>query len=99
MSRSIRWARHVARTGRMMCNIWGGGDSSEIQTFHLSCLRGQQIYRIQNLPPLGHPVTESMLRDDFEGMICGWDYDIKSNVGGTGCGIDRIHISQSRFET
>lgn len=96
MLSSIRWVQHVALTGRMMYNIWG--NSSATQTFYLSCLRGQQLYRIQSLLPLGHPVTESMLRNDFEGTICGWDYNIKRNVGGIGCGVDRIHIGQSRFE-
>jgi len=39
-----------------------------------------------------------MLRDDFEGTICGWAYNIKRHVGGIECGVDRIHIGQSRFE-
>jgi hypothetical protein len=39
-----------------------------------------------------------MIRNDFEGTTCGWDYNIKRNIGRIGCGVDGIHIGQSRFE-
>jgi hypothetical protein len=39
-----------------------------------------------------------VLRNNFEGTLCGWEYNFKRNAGGMGCGVERIHIGQNRFE-
>jgi len=38
--------------------------------FHLSFARGLQLYRIENLHPPAHAVTDVLSRDTIKGTLC-----------------------------